>query len=319
MAEERGEYQPKYSRFYLRGRPGEMDSELTWGKVSRYDRRADIVATEWLTDTGTVRISFRVADEQPFDFSPGQWIGLEEEVPGAGLRRSSYCMFSPPRGDGTFELLIRVLENGPLSKHMTALPPGYTMRFRGPRGKSMLPKASDTELVLVGTGVGVAPLYSLCRHLLSEGDERRIRLYWGLRLTDDICLLDELNELADGLANFTYEISLSQPPPDWPHLKGRVTESVPPLLERLGGKRYYLSGNGAMVEEMELALCSLGVDRTFIFEERFFNMKPRVDRDVMDAIMGRFVADDLTKADTKLRNQVWRFAAPEPEVADYPE
>ncbi len=302
------------SRFYLRGRPGDIDSELTWGQVTRYDRRAEVTALDWLTDTGTVRISFQVSDGQPFAFLPGQWIGLEEEVPGVGFRRSSYCIFSPPSDDGRFELLIRVLVDGPLSQHLASLDPGHSVRFRGPMGRSMLPRPSDAddiELVLLATGVGIAPLYSLCGHLLASGEQRKMRFYWGLRTTDDVCLLDELNGLAERLANFSYQISLTQPPPAWPDLRGRVTESVPPLLERLGGKRFYLSGNGAMIEEMELALCSLGVDRTSISEERFFNLKHHPDRAEMDAIMARFVADDLIAADAKLRTTIWRGTGPQ--------
>ena len=301
---------PNTPTFYWRGRPG-IDSDLTWGKASRYDRRAAVVATDHLTATGTVRIRFQMSDDQPFEFAPGQWIGLEEEVPGVGPRRSSYCIFSPPSDDGRFELLIRVLDDGPLSAHMASFEPGYTIKFRGPRGKAMLPKPADRELVFMATGVGMAPIYSLCRHLERLGDERRIRLYWGLRLTDDICLLDELDEIAAHLPNFSYRISLSQPPADWSQLRGRLTESVPPLLETLGGKRFCLSGNGAMIEEMELALCSLGVDRTSIYEERFFNLKHHPDRPTMDAIRARFVADDLLSAHAKLLNRVWQASVPD--------
>ncbi len=300
-----------YSRFYLRGRPGDIDSELTWRNVSRYNRRAEIVATDWLTETGTVRISFKVTDDQPLTFLPGQWIGLEEEVPGFGPRRSSYCIFSPPTDDGRFELLIRVLVDGPLSKHLVTLEKGYIVKLRGPLGRNMMPKAFDSELILLATGVGIAPLYSLCRHLQTLGEERPIRLYWGLRTPEDICLIDELEQLQAGLADFRYRISLSEPPADWTDLRGRVTESVPPLLDQLGGKRFALSGNGAMIEEMELALCSLGVDRTLINEERFFNLKHHPERATMDAIMARFVARDLVTADTQLRSRVWRDVAPE--------
>jgi ferredoxin-NADP reductase len=299
-----------HSRFYLRGRPG-LDPDLTWGNVTRYDRRAEVVDTTWLTSTGTVLISFRVTDDQPLSFLPGQWIGLEEEVPGLGPRRSSYCIFSPPSDDGSFQLLIRVLPDGPLSQHLVTLDRGYQVKFRGPLGRSMLPKPRDSDLVLMATGVGIAPLYSLCRHLATGGESRPIRLYWGLRLTDDVCLVEEFDELVVGLADFSYLISLSQPPDNWQQLRGRVTESVPPLLERLGGRRFYLSGNGAMIEEMELALCSLGVDRTSISEEKFFNLKHRADRSTMDAMMARFVAEDRLTADAHLRSRVWRFTEPE--------
>ena len=292
-------------RFYLRGRP-DLDPDLTWGQVTRYHRWAEVVATEWLTDTGTVRITFRVTDDDPFDFVPGQFITLEEEIPNLGPRRSLYCIFSPPTPDRRFELLIRVLPDGYLSGHLASLQPGDTINFRGPAGRSMVPKDPDAELIMLATGVGISPYHSLCRHLASLGDHRRVRLYWGVRLTDDICLLDELNALADGPLDFSYHISLSQPPPEWPHLRGRVSESVPPLLDVLGGKHFYLCGNGIMVEEMGLALRSLGVDRTHIHQERFFNLGYRPDPATVKAIMARFVARDVVS----LTNLIPRVSPP---------
>lgn len=272
--------------------PG-ASGERMWERESRFSRRAEIVVVDRLTPTGTVRVRARLADDQPFAFRPGQFVTLREDVPGVGLQHSPYCLFTPPVDDRAFELLIRVFPEGPLSHYLASLPPGSEVNFRGPAGRSMLPKEPGTELVMLATGVGISPYHSLLVHLLHTGDRRRIRLYWGLRLPEDICLTDELDMLADALPDFRYAISLSQPPPDWTGLRGRLTESVPPLLETLGGKRFYLSGNGAMAEEMEIALSDQGVDRSVIHQERFFNARHVADQATIDAIDARFVAHDL--------------------------
>ena len=266
-----------------------------WEQESRFTRRAEVVSVHRLTDTGTVRIRGRVTDNRPFDFKPGQFLAIQQDVPGIGLQHSPYCMFLPAASDRSFEMLIRVFPEGPLSHHLASTEPGAPLAFRGPSGRSMLPKDDDagSELVLLATGVGISPFHALLLKLLGDGDRRRIRLFWGLRLVEDICLTDELDALAAAHPNFTYAISLSQPPEDWTGLRGRLTESVPPLLETLGGKRFYLSGNGAMAEEMEIAFSDMGVDRTFIHQERFFNARHRADPEVVDAIVARFVASDL--------------------------
>ena len=265
-----------------------------WEKESRFGRRAEVVSVDRLTITGTVRIRARVTDDRPFDFKPGQFVAIQEDVPGVGLQHSPYCMFLPPSEDRTFEMLIRVFPEGPLAHYLASMRPGTPLHFRGPSGRSMLPKDPDSELVMLATGVGISPLHSLILHLLLDArDPRPMRLYWGLRLVEDICLTDELDALAAAYANFTYAISLSQPEPGWTGLTGRLTESVPPLLETLGGKRFYLSGNGAMAEEMEIALSDMGVDRGFIHQERFFNVHHRAEQATIDAIVARFVADDL--------------------------
>lgn len=267
--------------------------ERMWEKESRFSRRAEIVAVDRLTLTGTVRIRARVTDDKPFDFKPGQFVAIQEEVRGVGLQHSPYCLFTPPSDDRAFELLIRVFPEGPLSHWLASLPPGSPLHFRGPSGRSMLPKEPETELVMLATGVGISPFHSLLVHFLQTGDRRPIRLYWGLRLVEDICLTDDLDRLAAALPDFRYAISLSQPSAEWRGLRGRLTESVPPLLETLGGKRFYLAGNGAMAEEMEIALSDQGVDRTFIHQERFFNARHQAAQSTIDAILARFVAHDL--------------------------
>jgi NAD(P)H-flavin reductase len=266
-----------------------------WEQESRFGRRAEVVAVDRLTATGTVLIRARVTDDRPFEYKPGQFLAFQEDVPGVGIQRSPYCMFLPPAPDRSFAMLIRVFPEGPLSHYMASMKPGTPLAFRGPSGRSMLPKDDDvdSELVMLATGVGISPLHSVIVHLLREGDGRRIRLFWGLRMEEDICLTHELDALAGAHRNFSYAISLSQPSEDWTGLRGRLTETVPPLLETLGGKRYYLSGNGAMCEEMELALSGMGVDRSLIRQERFFNVGYRADPAEIDAIAARFVAHDL--------------------------
>jgi ferredoxin-NADP reductase len=272
--------------------PGSAGDRM-WERESRFPRGAEVVAVDRLTLTGTVRIRARVTDDRPLDFRPGQFVAIQEDVPGVGLQHSPYCMFLPPSPDRSFELLLRVFPEGPLSHYLASLPPGSPLHFKGPLGRSMVPKEPDTELVMLATGVGISPLHSLLVHLLQTGDRRPVRLYWGLRLEEDICLTDGLDRLVGALADFRYAISLSQPPPGWTGLRGRLTESVPPLFETLGGKHFYLTGNGAMCEEMELALSDQGVDRTSIHQERFFNARHRADQATLDAMNARFVAHDL--------------------------
>ncbi|HEX2274323.1 MAG TPA: FAD-binding oxidoreductase [Acidimicrobiales bacterium] len=280
---------PTKARFPLsRGAP-----ERKLRRVDFYDRRAEVTKYEDLTPTQTVRISFRVVDNGAFSFVPGQFIGIQADVPGYGWRRTPYCIVSPPNGERTFQLLIRLVPQGPLSYYLGRLRPGDVIAFRGPLGRCMVPKTSDEELILLATGVGIGPFLSLAYVLRDQGYEKPVRLYWGLRLAEDICLLDQLEELEATFPRFSYDITLSQPPPGWTGLRGRITETVPPLLPTLGGKRYYLVGNGAMIEEMTLALSDLGVDRTSIYQEPFFNARHKPDPQSLTETRGRFVAHDL--------------------------
>lgn len=267
-------------------------AQKRWKRASRYNRRAQLTAREVLTLTGTIRLAFRVIDDQPFAFEPGQFIGIQADIPDVGLRRTPYCMITAPNPERTFQLLVRVVPEGPMSQVLDALEPGDVIPFRGPIGRSMVPKDTDRELVLLATGVGIGPFLGLVHHLQAQGRRQPARLYWGLRLPEDICLLDELDDLV-ARTDLVYHISLSQPPPDWHDLCGRVTESVPPLLQTLGGKRFSLCGNGAMIEEMAAALSDLGVSEKQVHKEAYFNRRYRPDLDTIAAVRSRFTADDL--------------------------
>ena len=263
-------------------------------RVDRYDRRAAVTAYEPLNAHGTVRITFKVTDEQPFEFRPGYFVGIQADVPGFGVRRSPYCIVSSPNPDRTFQLLVRLVPEGPLSIYLASLGEGHEIAFRGPSGRSMAkPVGDEEELVLIATGVGVGPLIPFVEELGQRGFERPVNLYWGLRLVEDICLVDELDDLTRRYPFFRYQISLSQPPEGWTGLRGRVTETVPPFISTLSGKRYFLVGNGAMIEEFSSVLSDLGVDRHFIYEEVYFNVRYRADPAVLAEIRNRFPASDL--------------------------
>ncbi len=260
-------------------------------RVDRYDRRAQVTAVETLTSTGTVRITFAVIDEEPFTFSPGHFVGIRASQ--ATNRRSPYCISSPPDGERSFRLLVRLVAEGPVSVYLCGLEVGDTIAFRGPSGRSMVPNDDGTELVLLATGVGVGPFLSLLQSVLPQGFASPVRLFWGLRQVEDLCLIDELDHLAGRHDNFSYQVTLSRPPDNWAGLHGRLTASVPPLLATLGAKHYFLVGNGAMINELFTALSDLGVDEQLTHKEAYFNVRYRAEECELAAIRDRFVASDL--------------------------
>ncbi len=268
--------------------------EGRWFTKPRYRRRARITSVTPVTSTGTVRVGFEVVDGAPFDYVPGQFVGIEQHFEGFGYRRSPYCILSTPTGEPVFELLIRVVAAGPLSVHLGQARVGDDVAFRGPTGRSMLPRDDDRDrqLVLLATGTGVSPFVSLARYLVHRESTRPTQLWWGLRLEDDICLTDELDELRAASPHFDYAISLSHPSPRWAGLRGRITESVPPLLPTVSDRLYYFAGNGAMIAEMALALSDVGVNARFFHKEPFFDASHDPDPATVAAIRARFVATD---------------------------
>ncbi len=266
--------------------------ERKLARINRYHRRARLTERQ-VVCPGTLALTFEVTDDQAFHFLPGYFIAIQADDEDLGKRRSPYCISSPPGDERSFRLLIRLVSGGPLSGYLGHLRTGDVISFRGPSGRSMVPKDAESTLLLLATGVGVGPFLSLCPHLLEQGYDGPIRLFWGLRLVDDLCLVDELEYLKEVYPNFEYHISLTQPPPRWKGLQGRLSESVPERLATLGATRYYLVGNGAMIEELSAVLSDLGVDQSSLYQEAYFNVRHRPAPSTLGEIRARFVATDL--------------------------
>ncbi len=300
-----------------RRRPEVLDDALKaeverpWRTGSRYTRRARVIETTPVTSTGTVLLTLQVIDDQPFAYKPGQFVAIEAEVAGVGRRHSPYCLLSATSDQPVFQLLIRKVTDGSLSLHLASLALGEVIAFRGPTGRSMLPKDPERELVMVATGVGIAPNYALARHVLEAGFQPRVRIFWGLRLVEDICLIDELDALAARYSNFSYYISLSRPPENWDGLRGRITHSMPPMLDVLGGTRFHLFGNGAMIAELAVALSDLGVLDEHTYKEAYFNTgRQQPDPVVVDSIRAQFTASDLFSPYAQQQRQVFHLERP---------
>ncbi len=281
--------------------PNQTSLKGRWQQFHQYRRRAEVTAVQRLTTTGTDLLTLRVIDGEDFDFQPGQFIGLAVELNGA-LRTRPFCVWSARGCPSVLQLLVRVVPDGPLSQYLAARAPGDVLAFRGPLGRSMVPEHPGGRVELICTGVGVGPFLGLIGHLIERGDDRPVRLYWGLRLTEDICLTDELEALARDHPDFAYQLSLSRPPPEWRGLAGRVTHTVPPLLESLRDRHFVLCGNGAMIAELHGALYEAGVPAERIHREFYFNTRYRPDPATVAAVRQRFTAKDGTSP-----MDVWRI------------
>lgn len=248
-----------------------------------------------------------MVDDEPFDFVPGQFVAIDMVDAENGYCRSPYCLMDGSEEDRSFELLIRRISDGPVSLFLADLVVGDVIGFRGPNGHPMVPTDDYDELIMMATGVGVSPCYCFLRSLEVAGKDRRIRLYWGLRLPSDICLVPDLDRLVDAIEGFEYQVTLSSPTDEWQGLRGRVTESVPPRLETLADKRFCLVSNGAMIAEMSRALQNLGVSRDDIYEESFFNHRHRPDAHQVRAVEDRFVSTDIERPIDRLERELSRY------------
>ncbi len=213
----------------------------------------------------------------PLYYHAGQYINL---VRSDGLTRS-YSLASVPALDAQLEIHVRRLDNGRMSNWLhDKLQVGDSLQFQGPWGDCFyLPGRPDQELILIGTGTGLAPLVGILRDALQSDHTGDIHLYHGSRTPTGLYLHERLQRLAEVHDNFHYHACISgdSPPPDC--RAGRANELALADFPQLAGRRLYLCGRPAMVHETKQRAFLAGAAMNDIFADPFdmtdLRQKPR--------------------------------------------
>src|SRR3712207_3868042 len=153
---------------------------------------ADVVGHERRSfDVAVVRVKPRA----PFGYQPGQSISLEYD-----LRPRLWRYYSPanaPRPDGVMELHVKARDGGPVSSALVRqLDVGDVLHLGPPLGHLGLDRESDRDLLLVAGGMGLAPLKALVDEVARFGPKRRVDLFVGARVENQLYDRADLDRLA---------------------------------------------------------------------------------------------------------------------------
>ena len=199
---------------------------------------------------------------EPFDYKPGQFINLYRPD---GLVRS-YSLASLPQRDEPLELQVRILPGGSMSAWIQdEMKLGDHPAIEGPMGSCFyLPGKPEQNILLVGTGTGLAPLWGIARDALDHGHHGQIQLYHGSYNAAGLYLMAELRALEQAHDNFIYTPCVDEADEADPEdiTVGRADLVALDKHPDLKSWRIYLCGHPAMVTVMKkkafLAGASLG-------------------------------------------------------------
>ncbi|MEV7328089.1 globin domain-containing protein [Micromonospora sp. NPDC093244] len=128
-------------------------------------------------------------------FTAGQSIGVSHP----SVR--SWRYYSPanaPRSDGTLELHVRAAPGGAVSSRLVyGSSVGDRIHLAAPVGDRLgLWAAGSSDLLLVASGTGWAPVKALVEQVAAEGSRRRVDLYVGARSRSEFYDSDAIDKLA---------------------------------------------------------------------------------------------------------------------------
>jgi len=196
----------------------------------------------------------------------------------------AYSMANYPGEKGIIMLNVRVasppprmpnVPPGKMSSYIFSLKPDDEVTISGPYGEFFI-KDSDSEMIYIGGGAGMAPLRSHIFELFKNRKTNRKVSYWyGGRSKRELFYVDQFREIEKEFPNFKFNIALSEPQPEdhWDGYTGFIHQVLldnylkqHPAPEDI---EYYICGPPLMNQAMFKMLDDLGVEKDNIAYDDF--------------------------------------------------
>ncbi|MGA0557645.1 2Fe-2S iron-sulfur cluster-binding protein [Larkinella sp. VNQ87] len=237
--------------------------------------------TEIISETrDTKTLMLQPTDGRPVPYRAGQFLTLLFDHLGHEVRRS-YSLSSVPGEPLT--LTIKRVENGEISRFLLDhLRVGDVLRSLPPAGRFTLDPQPERQrdLVLIGAGSGISPLFGILKQALRDEPQSHVTLLNCNTSEQTIIFYDQLEALRNQYPDrFQLIHLLSQPSDDWRKAgnirRGRLNnwllETMLPELVRFerAKARWYVCGPFAFMRMVQFTLVYAGIRPDAIKKENF--------------------------------------------------
>ena len=132
----------------------------------------------------TLHLRLKLPPNNQFKFLPGQYINLI-----AGEISRSYSIANTPSSDGGLELLVKRVDGGLMSDYLfDKAKVNDLLRIDGPHGTFCYRDDGEENVLLLATGVGIAPIKALLEESSSSIHRKNIFVVWGGRQVEELFL-----------------------------------------------------------------------------------------------------------------------------------
>ncbi|MEU3461317.1 globin domain-containing protein [Streptomyces sp. NPDC006733] len=196
-----------------------------------------------------------VRPDQPYPFLAGQYTSLE--TPWWPRVWRHYSFASAPRSDGLLSFHVKAVPAGWVSNALVhRARPGDVIRLGPPAGSMVIDHTTDSGLLCVGGGTGIAPIKALVEDVVEHGRKRSVEVFYGARHDHDLYDLDTMLRLRDEHPWLSVRPVVADTP------AGSLSGPLPDIVRQYGPwERYdaYLSGPPGMIRSSMDALVGGGM------------------------------------------------------------
>jgi ring-1,2-phenylacetyl-CoA epoxidase subunit PaaE len=226
---------------------------------------------------------FETVDGSALPYKAGQFLTFLIEIHGHEVRRS-YSMSSAPGVDEFPAITVKRVPNGEISRFwIDHVEVGDTFHVLAPSGRFVLEKedSGPRDIVLIGAGSGITPLFSLLKQTLTQETESQVTLIYASR---NVLITLFWDHIAQWQTHFPDRLRVihihSQPADDWNGIQGRINNT---RLEQLvknsirfkpQNARFFICGPFDLMRSAEITLHFMGFHGTQIRKENFVITSP---------------------------------------------
>ena len=210
-----------------------------------------------------LKVSLRLPPTQKLEFIEGQYIDL---IGPNGISRS----YSLARHcDGMMlELHVRRVIGGTMSNYLfDSAKVGDLLRINGPRGTFLLRHTSDTDIVFLATGTGIAPIKAMLEQIKNMPQElkpKSVKVFWGMRNQEDLYFNPR-----DVFGDLNFTPVLSQENQTWTGAIGYVQDVMMQNQTNLGNTQIYACGSDTMIRSARAKTLGNGLNIKDFFADAF--------------------------------------------------
>jgi len=177
---------------------------------------------------------------------------------------------TPSTAGDVIELHVRLIPGGRYTTHVfEQMKVGDAMEFEAPLGRFTLAD-SQRPILFVAGATGFAPIKSILEDAFRRGIQRPMTLYWGVRTSADLYLLDLVDRWQREQPNFHFVPVLSgDEDSGWSGRRGLVHQAMLADYPSLAGFEVYACGSVRMVEAAVPDFLAHGLDEQFCFSDAF--------------------------------------------------
>lgn len=212
-------------------------------------------------------IRIKLLAENLENWIPGQYLNLMSPE---GVSRS-YSIANIPVKEGFIELHIKLKDDGAMSQWLQKTATVDKMvQIRGPFGKCYYinPDHASFDMLLVGTGTGLAPLLAIAKTALSEHHQGKITLIHGGCQDNDIYFNEKLQTLASFYDNFNYFPCVLKSNGLYPEANV-FDETLRRLNDNIQNIQVYVCGPKETTNKIKTKVFLSGVPSAKIFSDAF--------------------------------------------------